>query len=50
MYTSLPKESEKLSYHTKPETHITLKSTMSGAALREFLERLIGLLEQPHTT
>ena len=40
--------------NTKPETSTTLKSTtlkstMSGTALREFLERLIGLLEQSQT-
>ena len=35
--------------NTTLEASTTLKSTMSGAALKQFLERLIGLLEQAHT-
>jgi hypothetical protein len=44
-----PSEATSLPTNTQPETRMTLKSTMSGAALKQFLERLIGLLEQPHT-
>jgi hypothetical protein len=47
-YTMGDEEVSSSHANIKPETQTTLKSTMSGAALKEFLERLLQLLEQAH--